>query len=320
MTALRVLKGGICSTLQDAGRLGYRAIGVPGSGALDRVALKLANTLVGNAPDDAAIEMLYSGVSIQVESGSARVALLGADAVVERGGAREPMPALQSTTLEAGDILRVSHVQKTAAAYLAVEGGFGVPDVLGSASTYLRAALGGHEGRALKTGDVLVTKLANPSERVERRYTRGPGLAAPAELRVMAGPQRDRFEAASLETLVTRPYTVSPSSDRSGLRLEGDTLTHVGGFDLTSEGVAPGSIQVPGSGLPVILIGDHPTVGGYPKIATIVSADLPAAGRLRIGSKVTFTQIDEDGARKARERARIEIEDIVDSLEDVPQT
>ena len=318
MTALRVLKGGICSTLQDAGRFGYRAYGVPASGALDRIALRLANLLVGNTGGEAAIEMLYSGMSIAVEDGAVRLAVCGADAIIQSTGRTEPLPAWQSATLAAGDILRVGHVQRTAAAYLAIEGGFDVPEVLGSTSTYLRARLGGHDGRALKSGDAVAAKLTRPAARAERRYAREPDLAAPSELRVSAGPQSERFDEASLKTLVTTPYTVSRNSDRSGLRLEGEPLAHVGGFDLTSEGVAPGSIQVPGSGLPVILIGDHPTVGGYPKVATIISADIPAAGRLRIGSRFTFRVVDEAQAREARARAKADVDAIVDSFTDVP--
>jgi biotin-dependent carboxylase-like uncharacterized protein len=318
VTALRVIRAGISSTFQDAGRFGYRAYGVPASGALDATALALANALVGNEANEAALEMLYSGVALRVEGGSVRVAVAGADAdaEVERSGgtARQTLGGWQTATLNEGDTLRIGTITRSAAAYLAVEGGYDVPHVLGSASTYARAGLGGFEGRALKARDVVHTRLAHPSARAESRYSRPPQLSTPRELRVMSGPQADRFDADSLRRLSAAPYTVSTNSDRSGLRLEGEILQHVGGFDLTSEGVAPGSIQVPGSGLPVILIGDHPTVGGYPKIATIVSADVPAAGRLRIGARVSFRVVDEDEARKAREIAKREIEDTIASL------
>ena len=317
MTRLHVTKAGICSTVQDFGRTGYRAYGVPQSGALDTHALELANRLVANTAGTAAIEMLYSGVVLRVEGGSVRVALAGADAVVQRHGNAIALPAFHSATLVDGDTLRVGAIAIAATAYLALEGGVSVPDVLGSASTYIRGALGGLHGRALRPGDVLETTLERASERAETHYSKAPALASPAELRVMQGPQSSRFDDASQRRLVAAPYTVSTSSDRSGLRLEGEALTHVGGFDLTSEGVAPGSIQVPGSGLPVILIGDHPTVGGYPKIATIVSADIPAAGRLRIGSRVSFRVVDEDEARAAREATRREIEETIASIAQV---
>jgi biotin-dependent carboxylase-like uncharacterized protein len=318
-TALAILKAGICSTLQDLGRGGYRAYGVPLSGALDTVALKLANTLVGNAPGVAAIEMLYAGAAVQADGGSVRVAVCGAEAALTRRGdtAATAIAQWQSVVLETGDILRVGHVEGTSAAYLAIEGGIDTPLVLGSASTYVRGALGGWHGRMLKAGDVLPLKLPQPPPRRERRYSRPPGLEAPRVLRVIAGPQLERFADSAMHDLLDSAYVVSSNSDRSGLRLEGPPLHHVGGFDLSSEGVATGSIQVPGSGLPVVLIADHPTVGGYPKIATIVSADLPAAGRLRIGSRVSFRLVDDAGADEARAQLKREFEDVISSLEDI---
>ncbi|HEX2828812.1 MAG TPA: biotin-dependent carboxyltransferase family protein [Burkholderiales bacterium] len=317
MTRLRVIKAGICSTVQDFGRTGYRVYGVPQSGALDRVSLELANRLVGNSAFVAAIEMMYSGVALRAEGGSVRVALAGAHARIERDGETTPLGAFHSATLAAGDTLRVATIAKAATAYLAIEGGLDVPRVLDSASTYLRGALGGYQGRPLRAGDVLTAKLERPADRAERRYASAPMLDTPSALRIMRGPQSARFDDASRQRLLAAAYTVSTSSDRSGLRLEGEALSHVGGFDLVSEGVAPGSIQVPGSGLPVILIGDHPTVGGYPKIATIVSADLAAAGRLRIGSRVSFREVDEEEARSARSELRREIEAAVASVQDV---
>ena len=315
MTSLRVIKAGIATTVQDFGRVGYRAYGVPGSGALDRVALELVNRLVGNDAGEPAIEMLYSGATLRVHDGSVRIALAGSDGAIQRAGDSTPRPLerFRSATLRPGDTLKVGAFADAACAYLAIEGGAAVPRVLDSASTYVRGALGGFEGRALRAGDVIETRGA-PSERAERRYAKLPRLAAPAELRVMSGPQADRFDAPSLRRLAAAPYRVSTNSDRSGLRLEGERLAHVGGFDLTSEGVAPGSIQVPGSGLPVILIGDHPTVGGYPKVATIVAADLPAAGRLRIGGSLSFRYVDEDEAREARAALRREIEEMFASV------
>ncbi|MDB5901562.1 MAG: allophanate hydrolase [Betaproteobacteria bacterium] len=318
-TALAVLKGGICSTVQDLGRVGYRAYGVPVSGALDTVTLELANALVGNAPHIAAIEMLYAGAAVQAQGGRVRIAVCGAEATLTRHGsaAAIALPRWQSVVLEAGDIVRVGHVERTSAAYLAVEGGIDTPLVLGSASTYLRGALGGWHGRILKAGDVLPVKLQQAAARAELRYVRPPTLEAPRVLRVIAGPQHDRFSESAMQVLLASEYGVSSHSDRSGLRLEGPPLQHVGGFDLSSEGVATGSIQVPGSGLPVILIADHPTVGGYPKIATIITADLPAAGRLRMGSRVSFSLTDGTGADEARAQLRRDVTAVISSLEDI---
>lgn len=319
MTALLVHKPGICSTLQDPGRTGYRAYGVPASGALDAVMLRLANVLVANPADCGAIEMLYAGVTIEVRGGAARLAVVGADATIapSDGGIPRKVPAWQSVTVRAGEILRVGPVRAAAAAYLAVEGGFDVAPVLGSVSTYLRGALGGWHGRALRAGDALPLVQEEATARAERRYMRVPDLRAPDRLRIMPGPQESRFEQTSIDTLLDSDYVVSSSSDRAGLRLEGPVLRHVGGYDSSSEGVAAGTLQVPGSGLPVILIGDHPTVGGYPRIATIISADVPAAGRLRIGSRVRFTAVGEVEAARARTQLTETIEDTIASAVEV---
>jgi biotin-dependent carboxylase-like uncharacterized protein len=313
--ALVIRKAGICSTVQDLGREGYRAYGVPRSGALDPVALTLVNILVGNLASAPAIEMLYGGIALEAHA-RVRVAVSGTGATISRAGddRTRRIPPWESTLLQAGETLRVDTVRDTAAAYLAVEGGLDVPPVLGSAATYLRATLGGWHGRTLAAGDALPLKLSQPTMRAERRYSSAPALCAPDRLRVMLGPHADRFESASLQTLLTREYAVTTSSDRAGLRLEGPPLDHVGGYDARSEGVATGSIQVPGTGLPVILIGDHPTVGGYPKVATIISADLAAAGRLRIGSRIRFAAVDADAARAAREQLKRDLDAMISGI------
>ena len=303
-TTLRVVRAGIHATVQDAGRNGYRALGVPCSGALDAVALHLTNALVGNRADAAAIEMLYSGITFEVAGGNARIAVGGAASIIERGGQAIALCAWESALVQAGDRVRVAAPTQTAAAYLAVEGGYAIADVLGSASTYVQGRLGGYEGRTLRAGDALALSQAQPQAECERRYAQPPGLVQPVTLRVMPGPQTEYFVADALARLLSSPYRVIPASNRSGLRLEGAALQHVAGHDLLSEGVATGSIQVPGSGQPVVLIGDHPTVGGYPKIATIISADLAAAGRLRIGSPVRFQLVNEAQAAAARRAQR----------------
>ncbi len=319
--ALVVRRAGICSSIQDLGREGYRAYGVPRSGALDPVALALANILVGNPRHTPAIEMLYAGVTLEAQA-RARVTVSAAGATIIRPGNPSPraIPPWQSTIVEPGETLRVGLIRDTAAAYLAIEGGIDVPTVLGSASTYLRGELGGWHGRALVPGDALPLRLAEPASRPERRYPDAPTLRVPERLRVMLGPQAERFEKMSIQTLLTSEYTVSTRSDRSGLRLDGAQLHHTDGYDASSEGVATGSIQVPGNGTPVILIGDHPTVGGYPKIATIISADLAAAGRLRTGSRVRFTAVDEHAARIARGQLKRDLDAITTSIVEVGET
>lgn len=319
MTAeIVILKPGIATSVQDLGRRGYRAYGVPQSGALDCDALKLANAVAGNAGDVAALEMLYSGVVLETRGGSIRAAVGGADAIVEEAnkGQRE-VPAWHSCTVRAGERLRVGAITASAAAYLAIEGGFDIAPVMGSLSTYTRSQLGGWHGRVLKRADALPLRQQNASARAERRLSLAPVFAAPGVLRVLPGPHQDHFTQRSLEMFLENDYTVDSASDRSGLRLSGARLEHMEGHDLPSEGVAPGSIQVPGSGLPVVLIGDHPTVGGYPRIATIISADVAAAGRLRIGSRVRFAAVTMEEAMQAREERQREFRTFASSIVDV---
>jgi len=299
--ALHVLQAGIHTTVQDMGRTGCRAIGVPVSGALDATALRLANLVAGNEPDCAGLEMLYSGATLEVVRGSARIAVACADATIEsaRGGTRE-LSAWHSATLRSGERLRIRTIARTAAAYVAVEGGFALAPRLGSLSTYTPGRLGGMEGHALRARDELPLCLAAPRERAERHLSSAPILRVPGTVRVLLGPQADRFDEQSIERFLNAQYKVTPASNRTGLRLEGPSLQHENDYDLLSEGVVDGSIQVPGSGQPVVLIADHPTVGGYPKIATAISADIAAIGRLRIGSTVRFGAVDESLAASAR--------------------
>jgi biotin-dependent carboxylase-like uncharacterized protein len=317
-TEIVILQPGIATSVQDLGRRGYRVYGVPQSGALDPEALQLANAVVGNAGNVAALEMLYSGVAFEARGGSIRVAVGGAQAIVERASeAQRHVPQWQSCTVHDGARLRVGVIRQSAAAYLAVEGGFAIVPVMGSLSTYARTHLGGWHGRTLQPRDALPLRLRDVSARSERRLSLLPAYGIPGVLRVLPGPHAERFSPRSRDDLVANEYTVASASDRSGLRLSGPALQHIDGYDLPSEGIPPGSIQVPGSGLPVILIGDHPTVGGYPRIATIISADLAAAGRLRIGARVRFGYVTPEEAAHAREARERELRALTESVVDV---
>ena len=178
----------------------------------------------------------------------------------------------------------------SAVGYLAVEGGFDVAPVLGSQSTYTRAGLGGFDGRPLRTGDLLPLHQAQAKERAESMLPE-LNLATPERIRVVLGPQDDHFSERGKRTFLQSVYTVSPASDRMGMRLAGAALEHSDGFNIVSDGIAPGSIQVPGNGLPIVLLADRQTTGGYPKIATVIAADLPALGRLAPGARVAFAAV-----------------------------
>ena len=252
---------------------------------------------------------------LEARGGAIRAAVGGAQATIEtRSGATTALAPWHSVLVQPGERLRVGPIVDAAAAYLAVEGGFAIPPVLGSVSTYVRGALGGWHGRRLRSGDALPLVQRDAPGKPEQRLHETPDVAMPRILRVQAGPHADRFDPDAMTLFTQSEYTVTPASDRSGLRLEGAGLAHARGYDLPSEGVVAGSLQVPGSGQPVLLVADHPTVGGYPRIATIVSADLAAAGRLRIGATVRFAVVDAAGAARARDEAHATYSRIVASI------
>ena len=299
--ALIVTEPGLHTTVQDLGRFGYQAMGVPVAGALDPVALRLANSVVGNPQPAAALEFLYTGPTLEVAAASVRIA--AAHAQIEFPGvSRGVIPSWQSVTLERGDRLRVGTPAGSACGYLAVEGGIDVLPVLGSRSTHCRSATGGLDGRALAPGDRLPL-LQNAAEaRGESRLGAPPNMTPPERLRVVLGPQETCFTEEALAALVTGAFRVSKQADRMGLRLDGPRLNHRGGYNIVSDGVVTGAIQVPGSGQPILLLADHQTTGGYPKIATVISADLPAAGRLKPGDPVRFVAVSVEVAEEASRR------------------
>ncbi len=304
--ALRVLAPGPMTTLQDLGRRGYQHLGIPVSGALDPIGLAAANALVGNPTGTGALEIVYHGPTLAVEAESARFAFAGGTVPIEvlaSNDASRPtrLSPLQSVRVHQGDVLRVGGLMGSAVGYLAVEGGFDVAPVLGSQSTYARAGLGGFDGRPLRTGDLLPLHQAQAKERAESMLPE-LNLATPERIRVVLGPQDDHFSERGRRTFLESTYTVSPASDRMGMRLAGPALEHSDDFNIVSDGIAPGSIQVPGNGLPIVLLADRQTTGGYPKIATVIAADLPALGRLVPGARIAFAAVSVAEAEAAHRR------------------
>jgi biotin-dependent carboxylase-like uncharacterized protein len=305
---LRVIAPGLMTTVQDLGRPGYQRLGVPPSGALDPVALGAANLLVGNPGTTAVLEMARTGATFVVEADSVRVALAGALAEIEpaAGDTRLRLNPLQSARLLRGQQLRIV-LTGGAVAYLAVEGGFALPEVMGSLATLTRAAIGGFAGRALRAGDLLPLGHRAAAEREELALPMLPLLRAPppgkgTKIRIVLGPQDDHFTPAGVRTLLHATYTVTQASDRMGMRLAGPALEHAAGYDIISDAIATGAIQVPGDGLPIVLLADRQTTGGYPKIATVISADIPALGRLNPGAKVAFVPVTVAAAEAAARR------------------
>jgi biotin-dependent carboxylase-like uncharacterized protein len=246
------------------------------------------------------------------------MSFVGANAAVEilpdvtavRGQRIETM---RSVLLRRGEIVRIGSLSEGAVLYVAVEGGFDIEPVLGSVSTDIRGGIGGWHGRTLAAGDRLPLRLASATRRDETRIE-GLDLRPASALRVIAGPQDDYFAETEIAAFFASAYTVGPGSNRMGMRLEGRPIRHARGYNITSDAIAPGSIQVPGNGQPIVLLADRQTIGGYPKIATVISADLPALGRLPIGAKIRFEPVTIDEAQRFRRLLLAEIERIPDRI------
>lgn len=301
MAGLKVIAAGLGPTIQDLGRPGAQHLGVPPSGALDPVALRLANALVGNPEGAAAIEIRLMGPTLEVTARSARVALVGTETPIDIIGEKAAQaPANQSVRLEQGRRFRVGGISDSGVAYLAVEGGFDLPSIYDSLSTYTRARIGGFEGRGLSDGDVLPLVRDDIEERGEQRITDISWRAETGSIRVVLGPQDDYFTDDAKRDFFAETFKVSREADRMGMRLDGPALSHARGHDIISDGIVTGAIQVPGNGRPIVLLADHQTTGGYPKLGTVISSDVPRLGRLRPGDALRFEEVDLAAAEAAR--------------------
>ena len=307
--ALSVLRPGLFTTVQDGGRGGYADIGVTPSGALDPLSMRLANALVGNAETAGGLEIVHAGPELEVAAPSVRLAFAGAEArggIAFAGGETAPVPADRSFLLRAGDRLSIDRLEGAAVGFLAIGGGLDLPSVLGSQATHARAGLGGLDGRPLIAGDALPLVHGEASGGDLALSGSPARLFAEGPIRVVLGPQDDAFTADALAAFLSGPYRIGRESDRMGLRLEGPKLAHAGAFEIPSDGIAPGSIQVPGTGQPIVQMAERGTVGGYAKIATVASADLPRIGRARQGDDLSFTAVtraEAEDLRRAQEAA-----------------
>jgi len=292
---LRVVRAGMYTTIQDAGRTGHRALGVPLSGATDILARRVANALVGNPDDAAVLEFTLVGPELRFER----------DAVIAVGGAEfGDVPRWCPVVIRAGTTLRLGAARAGCRGYLAIAGGIEVPVVLGSRSTYERGGLGGMAGRALHDGDTLSVPVVHRRVlgrwRIDERIL--PAYSSSPVVRVMAGRHGSDFDDGWL----ARTYRVSAHSDRMGVRLQGEGLVRRTGGELASLPVAPGTIQVPPDGQPIVLLADAQTIGGYPHLAHVATVDLPLLAQLRPGDTVRFHRIDLAEARAliaAREKS-----------------
>jgi biotin-dependent carboxylase-like uncharacterized protein len=302
---LLIVTPGMLTTVQDRGRPGHEHMGVPPSGAMDPGALRLANALVGNDADLAALEFTVTGGRLRVLDTDCTLAFAGSAALHVSSAGGMPARAIapwQSHRLPAGATLTIGPLERGMRGYLAVCGGIAVDAVLGSASTLTRAALGGHQGRALQRDDVLsIGRARKPAQRrwIPQRHTAWFYRDAP--IGIIMGPQQDHFSSSEIRRFLNATYRLAPQSDRMGLRLDGPAISHAQGADIITDPIAAGSIQIPGAGQPLIAMNDRQTTGGYPKIATVISADLPRLAQMRPGQLLRFEAMD---AARAVDRLR----------------
>jgi antagonist of KipI len=288
------IRGGFLTSVQDLGRTGYRRSGVSLGGALDVFAFRVANLLVGNTESAAGLEITFGGLQLRFADERV-VAWCGGEFDVRIRSV--PLPAGHAARLQAGEELKFDRPQIGCRSWLAISGGIDVPIVLGSHSTDLRANFGGFKGRALCDGDVLPIGSrpvsSTPATTAIGSWTAAHDWVSPAKrdpmLRFVRGADWARFHASTLQRFTSESFAVSPDSDRMGVRFEGSMLSGIG--DLISQAVAPGAVQVPPNGQPILLLGDCQTIGGYPKIAHVITVDLPIAAQLRAGDHVCFSEV-----------------------------
>lgn len=310
---MKVLAPGLLTTVQDLGRMGFAKQGVSPSGAMDGYALRAANLLVGNDEDAAGLEITSGGMRLEFRR-RALIAICGANLSLAISGVA--LPSWRAIYVEDGSVVEFDDARRGWRAYFAVAGGVDVPTVMGSRSTYLRAGLGGLEGRPLRAGDLLARGRAGASAQramLDSGQSLGPlpfaltgrVLSDPERLyrsgaiRFIPGPQWDMMDEADRKAFVTETFEISTRSDRMGYRLSGRELRSAKGAELISTAVLTGTVQVPPGGEPIVLLADRQTTGGYPMVAQVIRADLGAVAQLRPGDEIRFTEVTIDDAHQA---------------------
>lgn len=302
--SVSVIKPGMLTSLQDLGRVGYQHLGVPVAGAMDAKSHRLANLLAGNAEDFATLEITVSGPTLRFDK-PACIAISGAD--LSPRVRNKPIPINRPIVLKSGSELSFGERRQGARCYLAVFGGFDVPEVLGSSSTYARSGMGGWQGRALRKGDQIELNVSLRSSELTAlsRKLWDVAVYLPAALansprkivRIIKGTQWKEFSPESCAAMITQAFRISPDSERMGYRLQGPTIVMSEPRQMISEATSFGTIQVPSGGQPIVLMADRQTTGGYPKIANVAAVDLPLLAQMLPGDEVRFEPISLDDAQ-----------------------
>ncbi|MDQ3964372.1 MAG: biotin-dependent carboxyltransferase family protein [Actinomycetota bacterium] len=329
---MRILDGGLLTTVQDLGRIGYQKIGVTPAGAMDAFSLRIANLLVDNPEDAAALEITLKGPVMEFTD-DALIALCGAQLTPKISDVE--LPPARAIAVRRGSVLKLGRCLSGCRAYLAVGGGIDVPVVMGSRSTHLRAGMGGYEGRALRAGDDLVIGAPSPLARhtiqealsgggplpfaLSHRYVDDEDERAaltPGPIRSLRGPHFDVLNDADKRIFLATAFEVSTEADRMGYRLLGPRLSSVQGHDLVSSAVTTGAVQVPSGGEPIVLMADRQTTGGYPVVAQVITADLRFVAQMKPGDELRFSAVgiaDAQEALRAMHRSLAEIRKDVDA-------
>ena len=288
--SITVLNPGLLTTVQDQGRVGYQQFGVSVSGVMDPRSAALANILAGNDQGEAVLECTMMGPQLQFDKANV-IAITGGDLGPTLDG--KPVPGYQAVAVKAGQVLKFTAPKAGCRAFIAFAGGLDIPLTMGSRSTYMKAKIGGYQGRKLEKGDQIGFRApVETLKRMEDRVLRPEFAPKPVyTLRVVMGPQDDYFTDAGIDTFLGQTYTVTPEFDRMGCRLDGPVIAHKEGGDIISDGIAFGAIQVPSAGTPIIMLGDRQTTGGYTKIATVITADFRTLAQLKAGDKARFVKV-----------------------------
>lgn len=290
MSMIKIIKPGLYTTVQDRGRMGFQRFGIPVAGAMDDFSFRVANILVGNDENTAALETTFMGPNIQIDF-DGFIAITGANMEPKINGSNVKM--WRSIKVDKGDNLTFSGASEGLRSYISFGGGLGVSEILNSKSTYVRGSLGGFKGRKLMEGDEIPIDSSNSKAEPGKYISPGyiPRYAKENIVRVILGPQDDHFSTEVIETFLDSPYKITAEADRMGYRLEGATLSHIKGPDIISDGIVFGSVQVPGHGSPIVMMADRQTTGGYTKIATVISADLPLLAQMGPGDTIHFQEV-----------------------------
>ena len=288
--SITVLNPGLLTTVQDQGRVGYQQFGVSVSGVMDPRSAALANILAGNDQGEAVLECTMMGPQLQFDKANV-IAITGGDLGPTLDG--KAVPNYQAVAVRAGQVLKFTAPKTGCRAFIAFAGGLDIPVTMGSRSTYMKAKIGGFQGRKLEKGDQIGFRApVDTLPHMEDRALRPEFAPKPVyTLRVVLGPQDDAFTDAGIDTFLSGTYTVTPEFDRMGCRLDGPAIAHKEGGDIISDGIAFGAIQVPSAGTPIIMLGDRQTTGGYTKIATVITADFRTLAQLKAGDKARFVKV-----------------------------